>query len=48
MDYESLISKLLPEHKQLLWSKYKDLNFSNNTKYRLIFYEAVAKKYLTK
>jgi len=46
MDYESLISKLLPEHKQILWSKYKDLNFSNKTLYAMIYYEAKKLKYL--
>lgn len=35
-DYEQEIKKLSPEHKRELWGKVKDLNFSNETKYRKI------------
>ena len=48
MDYEQAISSLTPDRKRELWDKYKDLNFSNKTKYRMIYYEAIKNKYLTK
>lgn len=48
LDYESLISKLTPERKLELWQKVKDLNFSNKTKYRMIYYSAIKEKYLTR
>ena len=41
MDYESLISTLTPERKRQMWDKVKDLNFSNKTKYRMIYYSAI-------
>ena len=48
MDYEALISKLTPDRKRELWDKVKDLNFSNTTKYRMIYYSAIKEKYLTR
>jgi len=46
MDYEQEIWKLTPDRKRELWDKVKDLNFSNKTKYRMIYYEAVKEGYL--
>ena len=46
IDYEQAISSLTPERKLELWSKYKDLNFSNKTLYAMIYYEAKKLKYL--
>lgn len=47
-DYEQLIKALTPERKIQLWWKVKDLNFSNATKYRMIYYKAIAEGYITK
>ena len=47
-DYEKEIWKLTPEWKMELWQKYKDLNFSNKTKFRMIYYESVKHWYLSR
>lgn len=46
MNYEQAISSLTPENKRILWDKYKDLSFSNKTKYMMVYYQAKKEKYL--
>lgn len=46
MNYEEQLKKLTPDRKLELWSKYKDSTLSKGSKYRAIYYDAKALKYL--
>lgn len=48
MNYEEKVKVLTPERKLELWDKVKNLDFSNKTKFAIIYYESISKGYITK